>query len=65
MQLDTHKIRLTLVERGMTQRELADNSGISRQSVSTILARGTCSTVTAGKIAKGLGLEPNDVVKED
>lgn len=64
MQLDTHKIKLALVTRGMTQRELAYNSGISRQSVSTILARGTCSSVTAGKIAKGLGLNPDEVVKE-
>ena len=65
MKLDTHKISVILAEKEFTQTALAEKSGISRQSICTILARGTCSPVTAGKIAKGLGLAVTEVTKED
>lgn len=65
MKLDTHKISVALAEKELTRTALAEKSGISRQSLSTILARGTCSPVTAGRLAKGLGLKVTEVTKED
>ena len=56
MNLNTAKIEIMLAERGMTKAALAGTSGISRQSVSTIIKRGTCEPKTAGKLASGLGV---------
>ena len=64
MQLNTHKIVLVLAEQQMTHSALAEKCGMSRQSISTILTRGTCSTVTAGKLAKGLQLGLTEIIKE-
>ena len=65
MKINTAKIKMILAERGMTRGELADCCGICRQNVSIIMARGTCEPKTAGKIAKGLGVPVDEIVKED
>lgn len=64
MKLDTYRIKLLMAEREMTQAELAALSGISRQSISTIFGRGTCTLKTAGKLAKGLGVSAGEIAKE-
>ena len=65
MRIDRHKISTMLAEQAITQAVLADNCGVSRQTVSTVLTRGTCSAITAGKLAKGLGCNVNEITKED
>lgn len=65
MKINTNKVILILAERGLTKSEFAELSGISRQSISTILGRGTCNTATAAKLAKGLGVAVTEIVKED
>lgn len=64
MKVNTHKIKLILAEREMTRAELAECCGMSRQSVSTILTRGTCEPRTAGKLAKGLGISLEEIIEE-
>ena len=64
MRIDTRKIRMELAKRRMTQSTLAELSGISRQSISTIIARGTCSPANAGKIASGLKIDLVEITKE-
>lgn len=56
MNINALKIETMLAERGMTRTALADLCGISRQSVSTVIRRGTCEPKTAGKLAAGLGV---------
>lgn len=65
MRLSTKKIELLLASRGMSKLALSEASGISRQSVSTIIRRGTCEPTTAGKIAKGLNVNVTEIIKED
>ena len=65
MKIDVHKIKIILAERGMTRTVLAAESGISRPNISTILTRGTCEILTAGKLAKGLGIPVAEIVVED
>ena len=65
MKVDSKKIILILAEKSLTHTLLAESSGISRQSISTIIARGTCAPITAGKLARGLGVDLNEIVKED
>lgn len=65
MKINVHKIKLILAEMEMTRSDLAVKCGISRQNISTILTRGTCEPKTAGKLAKGLAVPLDEIVKED
>ena len=65
MKIDRYKIELALAAQGLTQSGLAESSDISKQTVCAVLARGTCSILTAGKLAKGLGLTVQEITKED
>ena len=64
MRIDVNKVKIILAEREMTRSALAALCGISRQNISTILTRGTCEPKTAGKLAKGLGIPVDEIVKE-
>lgn len=64
MKLDIMKIVRMLAELGMTKTELASKSGVSRQQISTIIGRGTCSPKTANKLAAGLGIPVGEIMKE-
>lgn len=65
MKLNKQKILVLLATQGLTKAALAERADISRQNISTILERGTCNPVTAGKLAKGLGVSVTEIVKED
>lgn len=64
MKIDSIKIKLLLAEIGITQTDLSSICGVSRQNISTILMRGTCSCATAGKLAKALGIPVREIIKE-
>ena len=63
MKLNVMKILKLLAERGMTKSELATRAGVSRQQISTIVGRGSCTPKTAGKLAAGLGVSVDEIVK--
>ena len=65
MKLNVHKIKLIMAEKGLSVTGYSELCGISRQNVSTILTRGTCSPITAGKLANGLGVNVSEIVKEE
>ena len=65
MRIDTTKVLLLLAEQGITKTVLAERSGICRQNISMILGRGTCTPASVGKLAKGLGVEPMDIIKKE
>ena len=65
MKLDVCKIEVLMANAGMSKSALADKSGISRQSISTIVRRGTCEPITAGKIAAGLGVPVQSLIGGD
>ena len=64
MTINTMQVEAVQAERGLTQTEIAVRSGISRQSLSTILRRGTAPPQTVGKLARGLGVPVSDIIKE-
>lgn len=64
MKLKTQRILILLAEKRMTKAMLAANSGISRQNLCTILGRGTCAPITAGKLAAGLAVPVIEIVEE-
>ena len=63
MILDTGKILRWLADKGKFIYELAEQSGISRQNLSTVLRRGTCAPTTAGRIAKAMGVDLSDITE--
>ena len=65
MKIDGLKIELRLGELGFTWAELARRSGLSRQNVSTIIRRGTCEPRTAAKLAQGLGVRTQEILREE
>lgn len=56
MKLNKFKLYLLQAEQGLTGAELAKKAGMSRQTFSTVRQRGTCTPITAGKIARALGV---------
>lgn len=64
MKIDAQKIEIILAEKRMTRTVLAEHCGLARQSISTILHRGTCSAVSVGKLALALGITVEEIVKE-
>lgn len=64
MKLDCLKIEMALAENGLSKSQYAERCKISRQNLSTILRRGSCEPVTAGKLAKGLGVSVSEIVKK-
>lgn len=62
MIIKPQQIETLLAAQGITKTELSERSGISRQSISTIIRRGTCEPRTAGKLAAGLGVSLTTIV---
>lgn len=65
MNVSAIKIECLLAVRGLTKTELSKKSGMSRQSVSTVIRRGTCEPRTAGKLASALGVDIADIIEDN
>lgn len=65
MNVSAIKIESLLAVQGLTKAELAKKAGTSRQSVSTVIRRGTCEPRTAGKLAAALGVDILDIIEQE
>lgn len=65
MKISPRKINYIMGARLMTQTSLAKESGVSRATINGLLLKGSCSTATAGKIAKALGVDPAEIVERE
>ena len=66
MKINPSKIDLIMAEQAITAVELSKRAGLSRQSISTVKAKGSCTPITAKKIALGLGVPVESIcTKED
>ena len=63
MRINARKVEAMLARDSLTRTEVSKRSGISRQSVSCILQRGTCSTVNAGRLARALGVDVTEIME--
>ncbi len=54
-----------MAEKGLTTVEVSKRTGISRQNFSTMKLRGTCTPVSAGKIAKGLEVDLSEIIEKE
>lgn len=64
MKLDTFTIKKHMANKRLTVADLARLMGIARQNLSTILTRGTCSIINAGRIADALNVPIEEICKE-
>ena len=64
MRISTDKVEMILAEKQMSKTALSESSGISRQTISTIIQRGTCKPITAGRIAAGLGVTVETILPQ-
>lgn len=64
MVINKQQIERSLAEKGMSKSALAEKCGVSRQSISTILGRGTCEPKTVGKLAAALGVTVAEIVQQ-
>lgn len=65
MKISKQMIQIRMAEKKMTMTALAAASGISRQQLSVILAKGVCTPSSAGKIAEGLMVDVAEIIKEE
>lgn len=65
MRINKVALEREMAMRALTAKELAELSGISRQNFSTIRTRGSCAPATAGKLAKALGIDVREIMKEE
>ena len=62
MKIDTKKIRQTIKDNGLTIEKAAEKMGISRQGLHMILANESTLLSKVDQIAKGIGLDPKDIL---
>lgn len=63
MRLNRTKIQLLMAKRLISQAALADNAGVSRQSMSAVMNGRNCRPELLGKIAKALEVEPEEIIE--
>ena len=63
MQVSTRNIKFLMGSKLLTQGELAELAKVSRATINMALLKGSCSTQTAGKIAKALGVDPVEIIE--
>lgn len=63
MKISKQKIFAAQAQLGITMKQLAELSGISRQNISTVVHRGSCRPETAGKIARALGVDVTEIME--
>lgn len=65
MKISATRIKKLMGAGLMNQGQLAQAAGVSRVTINTALLKGSCSTQTAGKIAKALGVAPVDIIEKE
>ena len=65
MKISAKKIKRIIGANLMTQLQLANAAGVSRATINSALLKGSCSTQTAGKIAKALGVDPAEIIETE
>ena len=63
MRLDRIKLKTALLQADMKQRELAEKTGLTRNTINAVCGGKGCTEDTALKIAAGLGLNLSELVE--
>ncbi len=63
MRIDRIKLVTELAKRDMTQKQLAELSGVSKVTIGNIKAGKSCSNEVGQKIATALGVKPEKIIE--
>lgn len=58
-------LEIMAARKGMNLGQLAEKAGLGRQNLSTIKKRGSCTALTAVKIAAALGVDVTEIIEEE
>lgn len=64
MRIDRVKIITELAKREMTQKRLAELSGVSRATINYVRAGKSCTDEVGQKIAKALGVDVTEIIED-
>lgn len=65
LKINSHHIYTQLARQGITQLDLAKRSNTTQQAISMILRRGSCEPRTAGKIARALNVDVDELIMKE
>ncbi len=63
MRIDRVKLVAELTRRDMTQKDLANKTGVSRATINYIKGGKCCSNEVGNKIAAALGVDVTDIIE--
>lgn len=64
MNINVLKVQILMGKSEMTINQLAEKCHVSRQTISNMTVRRSCSPITACKIATALGVDMEEIVSE-
>lgn len=65
MKINKYKFELQQARSGLNLTQVAAQCDMSRQNMSRILRKGVCNPATLGKIARALGVDPEEIVDNE
>ena len=64
MRVDKSKLSLAMARACMTPESLTAAAGMPRPTVNNVISGRSVMPVTLGKVARALGVDPADIIKE-
>ena len=62
MRFNRNRVKLAMADQGIaTYAQLAERMGFSRQNLSAIMTRGSCTVANLSRLAAAVGLKPSDI----
>ena len=65
MQIDPKKLQLAMARNCISIKNLAEKSGITTQTIIKVQCGRKVRPETAGLLAKALGVDPSEIIKEE
>lgn len=65
MEISKRRIKVLMAKQGLTTKALAERMNTQANNLSTILTRETCRPDTATRIANALGVQLEEIIKEE
>lgn len=65
MKIDKGKLIVSMARAQLCRSEVAERAGLSVNTLSGALSRGSCKPATAGKIAKALGVDVTEIIETE
>lgn len=63
MKLNKMKLNLSMARAKMNLYDIAEKTGVSKNTISGVFARCSCKPATAGKIAEALGVDITEIIE--